>query len=748
MPNKKRKIIWIREILPYFLFFLTAVLPVFAASAAQKDILEMSLEELMEIEIEPTASLTKTTRRLQPSAVTTITQEDIQASGARSLNKLLEIYVPNLQMILHHWESRHLGVRGINSDREEKYLLLVNGRVMNERTHYGVLSERDLSMLGDIHHIDIIRGPGSAIYGAGALSMIVNIVTDNAMTFEGLELISRVGAVEEFYSQEIKYGKKLDDERGIFAYLGIDKYLGADQGDAPFVLGASFTDLWGVPVTRGEGVDYPINRHNASYRGLERIKSHIEYTDGPFEFWTRYTRGGEQFTYAQDNLASNPYGWMSVDDLDTYPSHSDLYQPGCGYQQLTMFAGYKQEISSDLTIHYSFSYDMFDFERASFNSKTNTQWNLSHREDEYLFKLQANWEVNEEHSLAFGGEWSHERFGLDSPGFPGDDVLLAPYERAPYNGDSPRWSSDTYSGVVEDQWRFNDRWIAFFGVRMDKTETTNYLFSPRFSLVHTPNDKDTWKLMLGRSQRMTFAEQMRHKWDLSNGKSDSEEMDTIEIRYERQHSPNLWFAVSSYYFDLDVIAWDSGTSYSEDAYGGTTSIGDYQCFGIEAEVLYQKDDFKLSLSHGFTKLLNFYNAPGVVNNYSAEPFGYGDDLANWSNHISKIVTSYKFDDKWKLDGNAQIYWGFPGAKDYAQYVTDKSGPVSRESGYDTPYGPSVFFSMGLQYQPNENMTVRIDAYDLMGLFNKKYNKTLYGFNSYGDYRSSAPSLAFTLSYKF
>jgi iron complex outermembrane receptor protein len=294
----------------------------------------------------------------------------------------------------------------------------------------------------------------------------------------------------------------------------------------------------------------------------------------------------------------------------------------------------------------------------------------------------------------------------------------------------------------------NDQWSIFLGARVDKTETTNYLFSPRLSLIHTPNDKDTWKLMLGRSQRMTFAEQMRHKWELTDEKSDSEEMDSIEIRYERQHLPNLWFAVSSYYYDLDVIAWDSGTSYSRNSYGGTRDIGDYQCFGLEGEMLYQKDNVKLSLSHGFTKLLNFHNSPGVVNNYSAEPFGYGDDLANWSNHISKIVASYDFDDKLKLDGNAQVYWGFPGAKDYAKYLSDKSSPISRDPGYDTPYGPSVFLNLGLQYQLNENMTLRVDAYDLMGLCNKKYNKTLYGFNSYGDYRSSAPSLAFTLFCKF
>ncbi len=91
------------------------------------DLTDKSLEELMNIPVVSTATLTETKPRLVPAAVTTITEEQIKASGARSLFELLDIYVPNLQWIRHHWESDHLGLRGIISDRDDKYLLLVNG---------------------------------------------------------------------------------------------------------------------------------------------------------------------------------------------------------------------------------------------------------------------------------------------------------------------------------------------------------------------------------------------------------------------------------------------------------------------------------------------------------------------------------------------------------------------------------------------------------------------------------------------
>jgi hypothetical protein len=155
---------------PVVVLLLASLLAV-ATAAGEEYLFELSIEQLMEKEITSTAALTQTSARLTPAAVTTITAEQIHASGARSLFELLDIYAPNLQWMRNHWEADNLGLRGIINDRDDKYLLLVNGRVMNERTHYGVVSERDLVMLRDIHHIDVVRGPGSALYGPIVVGM-------------------------------------------------------------------------------------------------------------------------------------------------------------------------------------------------------------------------------------------------------------------------------------------------------------------------------------------------------------------------------------------------------------------------------------------------------------------------------------------------------------------------------------------------------------------------------------------------
>ena len=164
------------------------------------DASDLTLAEIMETEIVSAAALNKTTRKHVPSTMTSITREQIQQSGARDLFELLDIFLPNFQYVSDDTQPRHMGLRGILANRDDKYLLMVNGRIMNEKTDIGAFSERDLPMLGDIHHIDVVRGPGSALHGPGALGMVISIVTEDANTFQGTGIVARLGAVEEFRS--------------------------------------------------------------------------------------------------------------------------------------------------------------------------------------------------------------------------------------------------------------------------------------------------------------------------------------------------------------------------------------------------------------------------------------------------------------------------------------------------------------------------------------------------------------------
>ncbi len=703
----------------------------------EETLFDLSIEQLMEEEIPSTASLTETSVRMTPAAMTTITAEQIQASGARSLFELLDIYVPNLQWSRNHWEADNLGLRGIMNDRDDKYLLLVNGRVMNERTHYGVLSERDLVMLRDIHHIDVVRGPGSALYGPGAIAMVINIITHSGETFQGTEVAGRLGAAEEFYSGEFKHGRKFDDDDGsLFLYAGAAKYLGADEHDAPQIYGFDFPDgpyydwdtVEEMPsdgTEAGEPILNPVpNNDGATHRNLPPLKLYAEITKGPWDIWARYTRGGKQFVWATGSIVRTPWGWGN---WMTQPQPPNSY----GYQQATGYVGYKKDLSEQTALDAAFSYDLFDFERYAQAGVVDT-----FREDEYYGKAMLRHNIGQRHKVAGGFEISHEEFGFASPGWPHLDepssARLMPM---------PRWSTNLYSALGEYQWTINDQWTTFVGVRLDDHTYTSTMFSPRLAAVFTPNPKDTYKLLWAKSVRANYAEEMKLT-DMETGQdSRTEKLSNLELRYERTHNERLNLAASAFvHYDLERITWSSDAN-------GPIVVGRQREWGIELEALYHTERTRVGISHGFTKLIDFDLADpnNLYVGVTAEPYGYGDDLARWSNHITKITAQHKFNDEWTADGSLRIYWGFPGMKDYDQYLASLNEFPDSEPGWERAYRGNYYLNLGLQYQPRKNLTVRLDGFNLLGLIDKDLNKRNYGAP---DYRSHAAAVAASLIYRF
>jgi len=669
------------------------------------DLLNMSLEELMDMPVDVSGSLTGSSRRLNPSTVTTLTQEDIRRSGARDLDELLDIYIPNFQRMHEYWETRKSGLRGINSDRDDKYLILVNGRVMNEHTRFGALSERDLPMMSDIDHVDVIRGPGSALYGPGGLAMVINIVTESFKTFEGTQVTTRVGAIEEFYTGEVKHGKRLSDDSGYFLYAGVSRYLGSDEGES------QMDYAW-----EGAMAGWPLDSHqprmNQAYRNMPKSKLHAQYTDGNFEAWVRYTRGGEY-------TASLP--WMPT----WYRYQSQ------GYQQFTINTSYLQELADTFSIDYRLSYDIFDNEKSYFDSV------YSHREDEYTGRVLARWAPNDNHSVAFGGEMSYEQFGLKSPGYPGKDPreLFFTFQGI---DEMPRWSTTLYSGLAEYQWKMSDEWTTFLGGRIDHHPYVPNMYSPRATLVYTPTDADTFQLIYARAARANLAADMKITRIVLDSDSDPDKLDAYELRYERQQTKHLWLASSVFYHVHEVTGYNFNLNYC-------SRLGKMKSWGAEVEASYGTKNTRVIFSHAYTKMLDYRRGATSSDILTAAPYGFGDDMMNWSNHQTKVTVRQDLTDSFRVDGSVRTYWGWPGFTDYLQWQEDTFGWPRADRDQ---FGASFFVNLGTEYEWSDDCLVRLDGHDLLGFFDEDMNNRLFGYDPDGDTRSTAPSFSLTLQYRF
>lgn len=166
---------------------------------------DMSLEDLMGIEVS-VASMQALTLREAPGIITLITEDEIKSSGARDLTDLLKL-VPGFDFGVDVEGVVGLAVRG-NWAHEGKALLLIDGMEMNENL-FSTLQFGNHYPISDIKKIEIIRGPGSAIYGGNAEYAVINIITKTPSDLTGSEIKVSYGLMDD-----VEAGKSINVSSG------------------------------------------------------------------------------------------------------------------------------------------------------------------------------------------------------------------------------------------------------------------------------------------------------------------------------------------------------------------------------------------------------------------------------------------------------------------------------------------------------------------------------------------------------
>jgi iron complex outermembrane receptor protein len=80
-----------------------------------------------------------------------------------------------------------MGARGIHATTNQKFLFLFNGKRVGDNLWNYTDIDYNVS-LENIKRIEVIRGPGSAIYGRSALTAVINVVTMDGKELDGIKL--------------------------------------------------------------------------------------------------------------------------------------------------------------------------------------------------------------------------------------------------------------------------------------------------------------------------------------------------------------------------------------------------------------------------------------------------------------------------------------------------------------------------------------------------------------------------------
>ncbi len=143
-----------------------------------------SLEIFSKEDIVVSASRREQKLSESPSAISVVTQEDIENYGSESIADILRI-VPGLNMMRISPCDAEISIRGFNREGSNKILTMVDGRSVYVDLFGMTFWEFLPVSVHDIKRIEVIRGPGSTMYGANAFSGVISIFTKSGEDIKG-----------------------------------------------------------------------------------------------------------------------------------------------------------------------------------------------------------------------------------------------------------------------------------------------------------------------------------------------------------------------------------------------------------------------------------------------------------------------------------------------------------------------------------------------------------------------------------
>lgn len=514
-----------------------------AHGATQSDLLSMSLDELVKLEVSIGTGTPKTLRAT-PAVTSVITAAELEAMGAQDIDEALEM-VPGLH-VSHSsfvYASRYF-IRGIVSTYNPHTLMLVNG-IPQTSLFTGDRGERLVGMSGlpvsMIERIEIIRGPGSAVYGADAFSGVINVITRKAEDSEGgraniaygsfdtgrasLQQTAMVGPVRSLFS--LMYGKSDGDDPIITAdnQTTLDALFGTSASLAPGPANLAWENF----DARGELL-WDDFRLRLSYRRSEAETGHgiNESLDPPTRFPHHHATA--------DLTWYDPDRWTDwdVEAQVSYlysdfrnPTYMRQYPPGAFGGLFPDGMLQKPELSEEnVRINLIGLYTGFEDHRVRIGS--GFYWgDIFKTTDAINYTLDPN-------------------FPIPLPA-PLQVVSDTPKAFLPEN---QRTTSHVF---LQDEWQFAEKWELTTGIRHDEYSDVGGTTNPRLALVWTPVPTLTTKLLYGEAFRPPAFFELYARNNpvaLGNDSLSPEELKSMELALSWEPHPSIVWDINIYEFRI------------------------------------------------------------------------------------------------------------------------------------------------------------------------------------------------------
>ena len=474
------------------------------------------VEDLLFQEIDSVYTASKYDQKVTkaPSRVSIITAEEIQRYGYRTMEDILKslpgFYSANDRNYVY------TGVRGFSSpgDYDTKVLMLVDGHRLNDNvydtiyTDYGFILDLDL-----IERIEIIRGPGSSLYGSNAFFGVINVITRNGRALQGVEFSASYGSYDT-YSGRLSYGNRFTN--------GME-----------LIVSGSYFDSNGETDIYYQEFDTPSTNYGVArdvddtQRG--NLFGKLSYKDFILTgAWVEMEKGIPTGSYETVFNDSRNRTW-----------------DGQAYLDLK----YQKSVSETVTVNGRIAYDWYWYSGDyvyDYGPPPDIVINQDDARGEWgTIEANATWDTSENNRLIAGGEYrdsqeqTQDNYDVYGTYLDVDNDI------------------DTWGLYAQDEFSASDQVSFNLGVRYDGYSTGESTINPRLAGIYTPHDGTAFKLLYGTAYRAQNAFELYYEDDgfsqKTNDNLQPEEITSYELVAEHRFNSNIRASASAFYNDIDNL---------------------------------------------------------------------------------------------------------------------------------------------------------------------------------------------------